>query len=158
MPELKNIRHEKFCLLYVICGNASRAYREAGYPSKNPDVNASRLLVNAGIQARITELKPKIELTNDPKPRNREGLIEWLEDLMNRPADEPVKWSDKLRAAEIIARVCGYNAVDRVELSAGDSLNNYIVALRARPIGGEVIELEDQRDASRSIENASESP
>jgi phage terminase small subunit len=155
MPELKNIRHEKFCLLYVICGNASRAYREAGYPSKNPDVNASRLLVNAEIQNRITELKPKIELINDPKPRNREGLIEWLEDLMNRPADEPVKWSDKLRAAEIIARISGYNAADRVEVHAGDSLNNYIVALRARPIGGEIIELEDERI---ELENGPESP
>ena len=77
---------------------------------------------------------------------------------MNRPADEPVKWSDKLRAAEIIARICGYNAADRVELSAGNSLNNYIVALRARPIGGEVIELEDQRDASRAVDNGSETP
>jgi len=151
MPELKNIRHEKFCLWYVLSGNASEAYRQAGFRTKNADVTGPRLLVKVGIQRRIAELKPK-------KPLNREGLIEWLEDMMSRPADEPVKWSDKLRAAEIIARMCGYNAADRVEVHAGNSLNNYIVALRARPIGGEVIELEDQRDAARSMENGSETP
>jgi phage terminase small subunit len=136
MPELKNIRHEKFCLWYVLSGNASEAYREAGFHSKNPDVQAAQLIVKRSIQSRIAELKPK-------NPRNRQGIIEWLDDLMSRPADEPVKWSDKLRAAEIINRMCGYNAADRVEVHAGDSLNNYIVALRARPIGGEVIELEN---------------
>jgi hypothetical protein len=145
MPELKNIRQERFCFLYVMLGNASEAYREAGYHSKEPDGNAIRLIGNDRVKARIEEIKAKFSAK---KVRNREGLIEWLDDLMSRPADEPVKWSDKLRAAEIIARMCGYNAADRVEVHAGDSLNNYIVALRARPIGGEVLELE----------NGSESP
>lgn len=140
MPELKNIRQEKFCLLYVLLGNASEAYREAGFKTKVPQVNASRLLTKANIERRIAEIK--IQMT-PKKVKNKEGLMEWLEDLMNHPADEPVKWSDKLRAAEIIARICGYNAADRVEVHAGDSLSNYIVALRARPIGGEVIELEN---------------
>jgi hypothetical protein len=140
MPALKNPRQEQFCLLYYIMGNASEAYRQAGFKTKVPQINASRLLTKANIISRIAEIRAQ----NEPKKvRNREGLIEWLDDLMSRPADEPVKWSDKLRAAEIIARMCGYNAADRVEVHAGDSLNNYIVALRARPIGGEVIELEN---------------
>ena len=124
MPELKNIRQERFCLLYLLSGNASQAYREAGFNSRNPDVNASKLLVKASIQKRIAEFQPK-------KTRNREGIIEWLDDLMSRPADEPVKWSDKLRAAEIIARMCGYNAPDQLELSAGSPLTRYLSDLRS---------------------------
>jgi hypothetical protein len=139
MPELKNIRQERFCLLYAVLGNASEAYRQAGYQTNNADVNAAQLMVKPSIVSRIAEINAQIA---PKKVRNREGILEWLDDLMSRPADEPVKWSDKLRAAEIIARMCGYNAADRVEVHAGDSLNNYIVALRARPIGGEVIELE----------------
>lgn len=140
MPELKNIRQERFCLLYVMTGNATEAYREAGYHSKTPEIHAHQLVTNSKVLSRIAELKA---ISTPKRIRNREGIIEWLDDLMNRPADEPVKWSDKLRAAEIIARMCGYNAADRVEIRAGDSLNNYIVALRAKPIGGEVIELEN---------------
>jgi Terminase small subunit len=141
MPELKNIRRERFCLLYVMLGNATEAYRQAGYRDVNhADVSGCRLLTFASVKARIDEIKA---LAAPKKVRNREGVLEWLDDLMSRPADEPVKWSDKLRAAEIIARMCGYNAADRVEVSAGDSLSNYIVALRARPIGGEVLKLEN---------------
>ena len=145
MPELKNIRQERFCLLYVMLGNATEAYREAGYHSKTPDIHAHQLVRNSKVESRIAEIKAK---TTPKKVRNREGILEWLDDLMSRRADEPVKWSDKLRAAEIINRMCGYNAADQVEVHAGDSLNNYIVALRARPIGGEVLELK----------NGSESP
>jgi Terminase small subunit len=138
MPELKNIRQERFCLLYVMLGNAAEAYREAGYHSKTPDIHAHQLVRNSKIESRIAEIKA---ISTPKKVRNREGVLEWLDDLMSRPADEPVKWSDKLRAAEIINRMCGYNAADRVEVHAGDSLNQYIVQLRSRPINDQVIEI-----------------
>jgi Terminase small subunit len=128
VPELKSLRQERFCLLYAVLGNASEAYRQAGYQTKNADVNAAQLMVRPSIVSRIAEINAQIA---PKKVRNREGVIEWLDDLMSRPADEPVKWSDKLRAAEIICRMCGYNAPDQIELSAGSPLTRYLSDLRA---------------------------
>lgn len=61
---LKNKNHERFCQEYVKNGkNGSRAYLTV-YRTKNEDtarVNASRLLTNTNIKARINELMDKIE-------------------------------------------------------------------------------------------------
>lgn len=135
MPELKNIRHERFCLLYLICGNASEAYRQAGYPSKTPDVNACQLLVKPKIKARIAELMPQNRV------KSRDDVLQWLSEMMSRPVDEPMKWSDKLRAGEIYVRMCGYNAPEEVQLSAANSLTTYLLQLRERAINAEVTEI-----------------
>jgi phage terminase small subunit len=157
MPELSNLRHERFCQLFVALGNASEAYRQAGYRSKSPDVDAAQLLVKGSISSRITELRVqsqrKIALT-------REDALELLAEIITTPAgainkhhrlcesfketaDEVViRMPSKIAAMQELCRILGWHAADRVEVHAGDSLNKYIVALRARPIGGEVIELE----------------
>jgi phage terminase small subunit len=58
MAPLANLRHESFCREYLIDLNATAAYKRAGYKATGRGAvnNASRLLVNAGIQARIAEL------------------------------------------------------------------------------------------------------
>lgn len=59
---LKNPKHEKFCLEYAKTGNASDAYRKAGYISKNPSAqgaSARRLLQKSIIQKRLGELTEK---------------------------------------------------------------------------------------------------
>lgn len=59
---LTNPKWEKFCLEYAKTGNASDAYRKAGYISKNPSAqgaSARRLLQKNIIQKRLGELTEK---------------------------------------------------------------------------------------------------
>lgn len=78
-------RHLKFCQEYVLSGNASDAWRKAGYKGKNADVDASKLLVNPGIQKEIKRLQEqaskKFEIT-------QEAIMEELAAVaFARPAD-----------------------------------------------------------------------
>lgn len=54
-------KQEKFCVLYFEGGNATKAYRDAGYApgASDPTVNklASEQLKNPKIQSRLTELR-----------------------------------------------------------------------------------------------------
>lgn len=82
MPELKNIRHERFCLEVVKDpeGCAGRAYERSGYKARGAaaDSNASRLLKNAKVKARIAELQAaaaeRTEITID-RVREEMALI-----------------------------------------------------------------------------------
>ena len=54
-----SVRQEKFCLEYAKTGNQRQAYLLAGYNVKSDetaDANASRLLRNAKVKARLAEL------------------------------------------------------------------------------------------------------
>ena len=54
-----SVRQEKFCLEYAKSGNATEAYKLAGYTASDEAArrNASRLLTNADVQARLQELQ-----------------------------------------------------------------------------------------------------
>lgn len=59
-------KQEAFCMAYAgeCKGNATEAYKKAGYNVKNDKtagVNATRLLGNARVQARLAEIDKKIE-------------------------------------------------------------------------------------------------
>jgi Terminase small subunit len=62
MPELKNARHEQFCLEYIKDRIGSAAYKRAGYRAtgNSAEVNAAQLLRNAQVMARIAELNSGI--------------------------------------------------------------------------------------------------
>jgi phage terminase small subunit len=158
MPELSNLRHERFCQLFVALGNASEAYRQAGYFGQDADAKAGRLAVKDSIKSRIKEIRQEIR----PKAKLAlEDAIDLLAEIATTPAGEitkhsrlcesyketehgiEVKMPSKLGAISELGRILDWHAANRVQISAGDSLNNYIVALRARPIGGEVLELEN---------------
>ena len=54
-----SVKQEKFCLEYAKTGNQRQAYLLAGYNVKSDeaaDANASRLLRNANVKARLAEL------------------------------------------------------------------------------------------------------
>jgi phage terminase small subunit len=59
-------RQLRFCEEYLVCRNASEAYRRAGYNPKHADVDGPRLLGKAGIQSwlktRIDEVSKKAGL------------------------------------------------------------------------------------------------
>lgn len=57
MAELEKKKHERFCQEYVIDYNGAQAAIRAGYEEKNARKQASRLLTNADILARVRELQ-----------------------------------------------------------------------------------------------------
>lgn len=60
---LENPKWEAFCLHYVKTGNASEAYKEAGYRTENARSiysNCNRLLKNDDIKGRIQEISAEI--------------------------------------------------------------------------------------------------
>lgn len=57
MAELKQKKHERFCQEYVIDYNGAQAAIRAGYEEKSARKQASRLLTNADILARVRELQ-----------------------------------------------------------------------------------------------------
>ena len=61
VSKLNNDRQEKFCQEYIVDLNQTQAAIRAGYSKKTADVQASRLLTNVKIQARIQELMQKRE-------------------------------------------------------------------------------------------------
>lgn len=57
-------RQEKFCREFIKTGNATKAYKKAGYDTKDygaQSVNASRLLRNDKVQERLAELRQRAE-------------------------------------------------------------------------------------------------
>ena len=57
-------RQTLFCKLYVATGNASEAFRKAGYSANGANGSASRLLANASIKAEIAKHKQELEQSN----------------------------------------------------------------------------------------------
>lgn len=53
-------RHARFVVALAASGNASAAYRRAGYQSKSPDAHASRLAVKDSIRAATERLRAKL--------------------------------------------------------------------------------------------------
>ena len=57
MPKLENDRHELFCQEYIVDFNGTQAAIRAGYSPKTARVQASQLLTNPNISARVRELQ-----------------------------------------------------------------------------------------------------
>lgn len=57
MPELKNPRHELFCREYIVDYNGRQAAIRAGYSDSSAGNQASRLLTNDDVLARVRELQ-----------------------------------------------------------------------------------------------------
>jgi Terminase small subunit len=137
VPALKNIRRERFCQLYVKLGNASEAYRQAGFNSKEVNGNACNLIASNSVSSRIME----IQAENDRKsPLSREEALNILAEIARGPRDEFIKASDQERAIEIASRMCGWNEPDEVRLSAANSLTGYLLDLRKESLGAPILE------------------
>lgn len=58
-----NVKQEAFCLHYARTGNATESYKKAGYKAKTENAicaNATRLLRNDNVQARLKELADEL--------------------------------------------------------------------------------------------------
>jgi hypothetical protein len=61
MGPLKNIRREKFCQGIVSGLSQTKAYTAAGYSERGAKQSAARLLNNADVRSRVSELRQEIE-------------------------------------------------------------------------------------------------
>jgi phage terminase small subunit len=89
MPVLENPRQESFCQQYVIDKNGTKAAIRAGYSKKTADQQASRLLTNVKIQARVQELLDeaavRAKLTGDQVISELRSLAFWnIKDFIGR--------------------------------------------------------------------------
>lgn len=85
-----NVKQEAFCLHYAKTGNATEAYKEAGYTAKSAGAiyaNANRLLKNDKVQARLKELAD--EIASD-KIASIKEIQEYLTSVMRREHKECV--------------------------------------------------------------------
>ncbi len=76
------IKQEAFCLEYAASGNATEAYKKAGFKVQNDNVaaaNATRLLRNAKVKNRIKEL---MEEMRAPKIAEATEVLEYLTAVM----------------------------------------------------------------------------
>ena len=85
-----NVKQEAFCLHYAKTGNATEAYKKAGYVAKTEGAiyaNANRLLKNDKVQARLKELAD--EIASD-KIASIKEIQEYLTSVMRREHKENV--------------------------------------------------------------------
>ena len=140
MPQLRNIRHEKFAQS-VACGlPQSEAYRRVagrGPSAKNANVHANEWANCSGVKERITELQAE----NARKCEvSREELLQFLTAVVRaKPSeasvenshceitfsrnDREVVFPSKLQAVAQLCKMCNFNAPEKVSIDAGDSLS-----------------------------------
>ena len=126
------------------------AYRQAAeYSGKQADGNAANWMNRPGVRERIAELK---EANSRRATLSREQTIEFLCNVINTSAanveadsplvqsaefvdDKPVKLKipDKISAVRELVRICGWAQPARLELSARDTLADFIDSIRNAP-------------------------
>lgn len=122
---LDNARWEKFCQAYAQDGNASAAYRAAGYKPRTDAacrVSASQLLTNPNIQHRINELTAEARAQAE---RSAIADIREIRETMTaimRGEIAETKPADRIKAGDFLARVGGQAEPEtvKVELSLAD--------------------------------------
>lgn len=101
-------KQEAFCQGIVIGKSATQAYRNAGYSGQGADVSASRLLGDASVRARLTELRKATEIVAGLS-RAQYLNHSWGRFLANT--------KDSPKYGEMIAKAMGWNAPERRELN-----------------------------------------
>ena len=126
-----NPRQEKFCNEYARQGDATAAYKSAGFKTKTNEsaqAAASRLLANPEVQTRLRELSEelKAETIADVKEL-QEGLTRIFRGQATTPLmtkdgeviQVPVSAKDRLKAAEILCKTHGA-FISKQELSISE--------------------------------------
>ena len=107
---LDNIKWERFCQAYAQDGNATAAYKAAGYSVRSEGgarASANRLLTYADIQNRVQELT---EEARRQAERSAIADIREIREILTqivRGEIAETKPADRIRAGEFMARVGG---------------------------------------------------
>lgn len=147
-----NLRHTKFAELYVLYGNATRAYAEA-YDVVKTDgkfphwasVEGHRLLRYPSVKAEMAKIRGE---NADLSSMERSEAIDYLIAVLNTPIDQigpdspfceeyTVEDSGKIKTKSIskisaltqLARICGWNEAEKVEHSVGSDVTEMLKAL-----------------------------
>jgi hypothetical protein len=159
MPALLNPRHEAFAQ-FVVNGLDKRvAYRRAatkngrGGPGKpeNDRIHAAELMRMKGVKERIQELQEvnarKAQMSRDEAlafladaVRTSAGAVDpdsWVVQSVKRSEDGTVveiKLPDKTQCISQMARMCGWNAAEKVEIGISDKVRAYLEEIRSKPM------------------------
>ena len=149
MPALTSSRQEKFAQLCASGLNNSEAYRRLSGKERNADVRAAQLMAQPGVRERVAEIK---EQNAQRAQMTREELMAFYAAVIRTPADRvpagspviqayemtesgpKIRICDKAAAGAQLAKMCGWNEPDKVEMSA-NSLTSYLRELRSRSLG-----------------------
>jgi phage terminase small subunit len=114
MPTLRNPKHEKFAQLVASGMTAQAAFTKAGYPSPQ---NAPRLRNNELVAKRIEELQARNERKAEMAALTRDELIATLMEIVQatRTRLPEARPTDGLKAAEMRAKMCGWNEPEQVK-------------------------------------------
>ena len=107
-------------------GNASAAYRDSGGNGKNADVMADQLMVTNGIAERIAELKAEADAKAE---FTRANMLAFLAKVIRT---ESGQMRDRLRAVELLAKMCGWNEPERHEIEHGFREQQELIDVLAR--------------------------
>jgi len=122
-------RQERFCQEYTVTGNGSKAALAAGYSPKGITVQATRLLANDSIRARIDEIqRPRLDELDATGKRTLAEIAR----IAYAATEEggAVKVSDKIRALDILAKIQGLYDQQKAE---GQTVNITIIEPKVEP-------------------------
>jgi hypothetical protein len=93
---------------------AQAAFTQAGYPSPQ---NAPRLRNNELVAKRIEELQARNERKAEKVAMTRDEIIKILTEIVQatRARLPEARTADGLKAAEMLAKMCGWNEPERVQ-------------------------------------------
>lgn len=116
---LQNLRHERFAQEYVTNGgNATEAYRSAGYKREDCRDVASRLSTNANIRARISYLRRQyLEHWREEYYGEVKNNVETLRKIRD---SKGAKDSDRISAVRTMNDMVGFNAPTKQEVTGAD--------------------------------------
>lgn len=113
----------RFCEIYVQCGNAAKAYRDAGYKAADAEVaraNASRLIAKDNISLYIKQLQAK---TTEKHEVSRDRIIGELVKVAFADMSEVVEIDDK--GKPVIKKNANLDALDSISSSESYSDTGY---------------------------------
>jgi hypothetical protein len=163
MQRPRKIAHEKFAQFVASGLSLAESYRRTTGQTRNSDVKGTQWHGYAGIRQRIAELKTQ----NARRAQmTREELLVFYAEVIRTPADQvptgspviqayemtesgpKIRICDKAAAGAQLAKMCGWNEPDQVQLNAANPFTGYILELRREPLGGPAIELAGERTGS----------
>ena len=109
MTVLKNPRHEKFAAAVALGVSQAEAYRKAGF--RGDRRAASKLAEKDDISRRIAELRKE---ASDQCDIDRKKFSARLADCFNGKVALRL---DQLKAGEMLAKACGWNEPEKIEVS-----------------------------------------
>ena len=107
---------ENFCVEFVRCGNATEAYKNAGYKVRSDKVAgvcAAKLLRNAKVQSRIAELREELDSHKIMDAAARREL------LTQFARDEETAKPDRLKAMDLLNKMDGVY-INKTQVSGAD--------------------------------------